>query len=558
MKALFRIAVLSALMLAAGGLALAQRGRPGGGLLGRPPGGGLGGGRPGEIGIRPGGPGFRPGPRPANPAELMGGIRNTSRNDPAGALRQIGSPEARNVLTPQQRAVLARQTVDLLAARVQGVRDPWDALSQVRQARRGVANIDPQARQTLEALDRQAEQRVLAQSLAEVAGLTDKPTLAPAADQAKDWLARFQGPERVEGGQLRQIRAPEDVRTALTQVVEAGARLAAVEQAESAFKVAERHRPAQTAEAMRRLEGRSLPEPLREVVRGLRALAELEGAAAVKWERPPDVARLRQNVVEFERVATAQGEPTLARALQQDLAMKALLDGHPAEARALLPTDGPPDHAARLVRDLKALLLGEGKVESQPARKAVDSLPDRGGGRRDPPPALRPLFPEGSRESWRPPVAERAGADLPPLEKAAALEKPLIEKARAALKTEQAAAEQLADKARQRTIDLHRIYAQRQERERQQLQMIEAELKRKLTPGEQAQVLVLREQGKDGAAIVAHFAGQKGGDEEQFIEEVEALLGRPLTPAERTQAVQLRRAGRTAAEVADTLRAAGR
>src|SRR5262249_5195552 len=102
-----------------------------------------------------------------------------------------------------------------------------------------------------------------------------------------------------------------------------------------------------------------------------------------------------------------------------------------------------PAHAAKLLRDMKTLVLGKGEVQTRPAQRALEAEPGGGGagvrGPPRPPPGLGPLIPEGNPEGWRPQVREPAGADLPPLERAGRQEKFWRESIEAKIKPEKTA-----------------------------------------------------------------------------------------------------------------------
>jgi hypothetical protein len=154
-----------------------------------------------------------------------------------------------------------------------------------------------------------------------------------------------------------------------------------------------------------------LPAELLSAEQGLRALAELQELTRSRWEKPPDVARLRELLAQLPDAGRA-------RRLQHDLAAKAFLDGHPEQARSLLPDPGDPEHAAALLRDVKALVTGEGPVKTDVGRAATPPPGEGGKTPRGPPPAppgVRLLLPEGDGNGPRPGPSERATADLPPL-----------------------------------------------------------------------------------------------------------------------------------------------
>src|SRR5262249_30609197 len=153
-----------------------------------------------------------------------------------------------------------------------------------------------------------------------------------------------------------------------------------------------------------------------------------------------------------------------AHGVQLDLAVKAFVEGFAAEARALLPDNAPPAHAAKLLRDMKTLVLGKGEVQTRPAQRALEAEPGGGGagvrGPPRPPPGLSPLIPEGNPEGWRPQVREPPGADLPPLERAGRQKKSWRESIEAKIKAEKTALDQQHETILPHLQGLHRKHQQ--------------------------------------------------------------------------------------------------
>jgi hypothetical protein len=109
----------------------------------------------------------------------------------------------------------------------------------------------------------------------------------------------------------------------------------------------------------------------------------------------------------------ANPDQKLAARVRVETAGQLLLEGRPSEARQVLGTSkGPTDPAiaANLLRDLKAVALGEGAVTTDAAKRAI-TAPGEGGSTPRGPPIVRLLTPEGEREGYRPPVVEKATAD---------------------------------------------------------------------------------------------------------------------------------------------------
>jgi hypothetical protein len=154
----------------------------------------------------------------------------------------------------------------------------------------------------------------------------------------------------------------------------------------------------------------------------LGSLARLHSTAERPWKGTADFAWLQ---AEARTLPAASGKPEVVERAVRELAVRAFLEGHPEEAGKLLDAGHPTgkersvdDRAASaaLLRDLKATVLGKGKVQTWPVSKV---LADKGGHDphtpRGPPAGVSCLLPEGDARSWRPPVVEPASADLPPL-----------------------------------------------------------------------------------------------------------------------------------------------
>jgi len=106
---------------------------------------------------------------------------------------------------------------------------------------------------------------------------------------------------------------------------------------------------------------------------------------------------------------------SLALRLQQDLAVKCFLDGYPAQARALLPSNGPVQHAADLLHDVRALLVGKGEVGTWPSRRLLDA-PELDV------PGLLALLPKDKGPGWRLNVAKAVAPPVTPLQELAKVE----------------------------------------------------------------------------------------------------------------------------------------
>jgi hypothetical protein len=414
---------------------------------------------------------------------------------------------------------LTRQAVNQLAVEVETPGNVLKSLQQVRNAAGVAKGIDPVMGERLESIEFVARTRVVSESVREVRGLVESGKWSEAGDRAGECLGHLDYPE--PGGASKtpsataraEIPEAQEGREALKEVAQVGKQTRALDNLGEALKRDDGLQPAEMSAALQKVNGENLPRNLRDLAEGMQGLGQLRAEAVASGERPPDVTAVQKNVANFERgIATlpeAKADPTLAKRVQQDLAVKAFLDGHSSEARELLPRDGPPGHAADLLRDMKAMMSGEGKVVTWPAEQALAPKPGEGGGSpRGPPPGVRPLIPEGAREGWRPPIRESARADLPPIEKAVGLGKELQSRAAAELKAERAALGERAQKSQQRLqgIDLH--IRQNEAEENRRFTAMEGKLGRKLEPDERAHIRHLAAQNKTNDEIVANLRKQ--------------------------------------------------
>jgi hypothetical protein len=321
----------------------------------------------------------------SHPITVRNQVEINIKTAPHEALKTLG--QEGNVLSKAEQVRLARQAVDQLAARAQKTREPASLVAEVRQAREAAKPIDRDVYLNLRAIERHLERQAFLFNLKEICRLAEQG----------EWHQVSKLAQEPQPRQAQQTSA--DAAKVLDRVVQTSKQAEALGRLEALLK-----RPEQA-----RLEG--LPAELQLPARGLRSLAELRIAGASRWERPPEVARLKQTI---EDLRLASGDPGLAGRVQLDLAGKAFLNGHPTEARALLPDSAPPEHAGNLLRDLKALLVGQGEVQTWPAQRALTAEPGAGGaGPRGPPPGLQPLIPEGKMEGWRPRCANRPGRTCP-------------------------------------------------------------------------------------------------------------------------------------------------
>jgi hypothetical protein len=489
--------------------------------------------------MRPGGfPGHEFVPRP-QPAQVRVEVEGLIRNRPAQVFGHLGGINA-EVLPPAERTALAAKAVSRLASDVESARDVRAVHAEVRTAREGAAGFGPEVQGGLEVVARLAERRVLAEGVREVLELVKDGKRADVRAKAEEWLHEVPavGAEGAEAETLR-VRARDAFKelSGVGRLQEALDRLAEGIPAEGRLQA---------------VDVGSLPEALQAAVRGLRGLAVLRAEAGKAGSM--DAAGARTAAREFEAAlkGVPAADPTLAKQVLQDLAAKAFLEGRPDEFRALWPADGPAEHAADLLRDMKALALGEGKVSTWPAERALTPEPGKGGDNpRGPPKGVEPLVPEASRQGWRPPVLDSAG--LPPLEQAAEAGKALKAQADANLKGEKAALDGKWTRAQERLTEADAAIRQQEAAEDKRLKEVEAELKRPLKPEERGKVRYLAGLNRQNTQIIQALSKPGEGDDEEYIREIAAVLGRALTPQERQLARGLHREGRAAADIAKVL-----
>lgn len=451
--------------------------------------------RPGFVPGR--NPGFRPAPR-RTPAQVHADIQHLIRTRPADAFGRLNGAQA-HVLSPAQRALLGRQAVTGLALNLGERKKAWPTLAAVRRAGRQAEGLDPSVRQDLQLLAWLAERQALAEALGQVGDAGRAGRWDQAATLARGFLDQLSAndpwPDRGAGPESTARREARDV---LSAVWRDGQKWEALKRFQDDLARGDTH--------FRAVVPGRLPLGLRTRLNGLRALEQVRELATRRWLRPPDVDRLGDSVRAFE--AGIAGLPDvdakLGRQLLQGLAVKALLEGH-AEAFTLLwPNDGPPEYAAVLLHDLKALTLGEGKVATWPARVALPAAPGKDGDAAPaPPPGLRPLIPEDARAGWRAPERAKTPAVLSPLDKAAALGRVMQTKAAAEAKPERTRIEAELGKALEPLEGLRRRLVQWEAADRERLGEVERLLGRKLKPEEAARTRLLVARKKTDKEIVS-------------------------------------------------------
>jgi hypothetical protein len=473
---------------------------------------------------------------------------------PAEALRVINGGEGVGLSAPE-RASLNRIAVGRLAEKAEANPDPAAALREINEARSGV-EFEAGIRRSLAGLAMTTERRLLDTGLNEVRQLVEREDWAGATTKANAWRESLEGFER-KGTSAEFQRNEADTRQALAQVAEVGRKASALTRVEAGVDALATNRLAEGTASLRGVAAGDLPASLRGPVEGLQALGEVRQAAS-PWKKAPDGAALREQVGKaLKALEEVPGsESRLRGEILQDLAVKAFLEGHPDAYRELMPADGPPEHAAKLLRDLKVLATGSGKVETWPAEKAVPSEPGKGpAAPRGPPAGLEPLIPEGERAGWKPPVRESARADLPALEKAVELGSTLQKQAKETVSREREPLNTRAEQAKDQLRSLQDRVQAPERPEREKRTEVEALLKRKLRPIEAVQLRTMLTEKRTAEEMAQAFVANAAvDDDEAFLAEVRGLLEDDLAPEERERALQLRRQGHKPAEVAAILR----
>jgi hypothetical protein len=427
-------------------------------------------------------PGFRPAPIVPPSARVITGFNNSVGTRPGQALN--GLRQSGNVLTPQQRTILARTGVKTLAQRVTQAGNPRLALEEVRLARSGNLRMDPRLELVLESLEHKLTVRVLADTLEGV----------PPAGKDGPWIKAGE----TARAQLERAQLPAEGKKVLEGVVRVGRQVEGLARLEATVAKINWNRPSDVAAALRGVGLEHLPGRLQTPVRGLRSLAELRQATGKPWNQAPDVVRLKQNLADLRLGGC---ERHWIDRVQLDLSAKAFLEGFTAEAHALLPEFAPSEHAGQVLRDMKALVLGKGEVRTDPAKQVLKTAP---GQNPEPPPGLKPLIPEGAAEAWRPQVKESARSDLPPLEQAAAqVEKPFQEQVHTGTRQHRKAVFQDASQVRHHAHVVHQQLVKRDQDDDKRRRDLEARMFRRLNEAERALARQLGRQGKTAADIMA-------------------------------------------------------
>jgi hypothetical protein len=387
-----RVTALALIFLVVAGTTLAQR---------RPP-------RPAPPRVMPPAPriipGQPPGGPPVDPAQIRADIKALLTTQPHDVFARLNSVGL-SVLAPQERDAFARQAVERLATRVEVSNNPWATLTEVRAAVENAGGFDPLVGTDLGLLAALAERRALADVVFEMRHLAERGSWSEVVRRGQEWRKRLRELNNDVGRQALQKRT--EVHGAIAGLVRIGQERDALDALQEALRGGDLSKVSVT----------NLSPRLHDEIVGLRGLKTVRDLAGEARLSAAEIATLKEGVASFTKSLRAlpDADETLGARILQELAVRHLLQGHAAEYRALMPPDAPADQAARLLRDMKALALGQGSVVTDAARQA---LPGTGGKSDGPPPGVRAIMPQSVRKDWRAPADGGATKESSPLEKA--------------------------------------------------------------------------------------------------------------------------------------------
>lgn len=350
-------------------------------------------------------PGRPPGGPPVDPAKVRAEIKallTTQPHDVFGRLNSVGL----SVLTPQERDDFARQAVERLATRVEVSNNSWATLTEVRMAVENAAAFDPLVGTDLGMLAALAERRALADAVFEMRHLAERGSWGEVVRRGQEWRKRLREVNNEVSRESLQKRT--QVHGAIASLVRIGQERDALDTLEAAWRSGDLSRVSVT----------NLSPRLHDEIVGLRGLRTVRDLAGEARLNAAEITTLKESIASFMKSLRAlpDADETLGARILQELAVRHLLQGHAAEYRALMPADAPADEAARLLRDMKALALGQGAIVTDAGRQA---LPAKGGKADEPPPGIRAIIPESVRKDWRAPTQDGMKKEPSPLEKAA-------------------------------------------------------------------------------------------------------------------------------------------
>ena len=350
-------------------------------------------------------PGQPPGGPPVDAAQVRADIKGLLTTQPHDVFARLNGVDP-SVLAPQERDGFARQAVERLATRVEVSNNPWATLTEVRTAVENAAGFDPLIHTDLGVLAALAERRTLADAVFEMRHLSDRGSWSEVVRRGQEWRKRLRELNNEVGRQA--LRTRTEVHGAIAGLLRIGQERGALDALQEALRSGDLSKVSVT----------NLSPRLHNEIVGLHGLKTVRDLASEARLSAAEIATLKRGVESFMKSLRSlpDADETLGPRILQELAVRHLLQGHAAEYRALMPADAPADQAARLLRDMKALALGQGEVVSDAARQA---LPAMGGRSDEPPPGIRAIMPESVRKDWRAPTEGGMKKEPSPLEKAA-------------------------------------------------------------------------------------------------------------------------------------------
>jgi hypothetical protein len=420
--------------------------------------------------------------RPAEVRRLVGTL--IRRGEIAEAYRVLG--EKKDQLTTDLLTELARQGANELATRLETSKTLASDMKRLQEVQTRAQRLgDQYVDLALTALNKWLEYLQLIQDLDSINEFGKRGNWKEASAIART--------------QVRQTDLPPPVKKAVEELVQVGERTLGLEQLQTALKTAEKNHPAETASILRPMNVDTFSSPLRDSVRSWRGMTEIMAAASRKEQAAPYVAGFKQYFADLE---AGSGAHDLALRLQQEMAVKLFLDGFPQAARELLPEKAPASHGVSLLRDLKALVLGQGEVSTWPAVRTSPSAGGSGTAASVLPSGLRNLIPESQWASWNPP-ARRPASPLNTLDELTALEKPLRDRITAGLQQELNAAQQRRTAALKQVQDLLAQNRQASADDSELFRDLESQLGRKLLAAERILAWQMRRQSQRVTEIAA-------------------------------------------------------
>jgi hypothetical protein len=466
-------------------------------------------------------------------------------------LSQLSRAEVRSTLPEAMRLSLGKEALRQLAIKLETGGQAAKTLREVRSAQQVSSSLPHQLGTPLKRLSQLAERRALVEMVQDVRLHLEQGNLAEASQKASVHVRELNempaGHRAFESPEFRANRI--ELTKALEQVRDIAQKLRTIESLRTTLEELQVHKADAVAGKLRAIEPAHLPRSVQVHADALRGLAELQQISGQKWTRAPDTVAIRQAVTRIERgLAQVPGtSPQLGKQIQQELAVRAFVEGHPQSYFQLMPKGGPKPHAAQMLRDLKALALGEGTVGTAVGKSALPAEPGAGPASPRAPPGLEPLVPEGARSSWRPPIRESASADLPALEKAAESGASLRKQAQAKLEPEHTSLGGKVGEARIHFEGLQQRLLAPEQQERQRFTEIERQLARRLQAEDRVRIRAWFDENRPVPQIVTALKDELA--EAAFLAEVERELERKLTATERALAIKLRKQGRTVPEV---------